>query len=633
MFAKNKVSQSMIDAVNSVINESKVDEASEKVTTSTGMKVYGSNYGNSAKAHRDQTKSAIDNLKGPKTKELKVMDKEPKRNFDEELKGNQSKIDANHNNKIDAQDFKILRAKKKVSEESEKEEGHEDAKQDKAMIKKMINKSEHEDEKQDKTMIKKIADKEADKKVKGHENRMHKSHVKENIFYNFAKQLQEDKSKGTEPTFTDNNIGEEDDSEALEKQIKDNVTKSMKAMGKNDRQIKYVHKKTDDVIKKAAGEKVKKEEVELDEEELDEISKTLAANYRHKAGQQAINAYIDNKPTSFLGINIPVSKKTAEKNSALIGKRGKGMSAAADRVSGAKPTSEEVELDEATPKKNQDIADKAYLKHKPGTVKGQLTQIGLFLRGKPEIKESVQTQVTKTGDKITTDMLTGREKGGKLNSFKSYKVDLTTSGDEAVPKDFDSGEDTREKQKITTNPGPVNIKFDDKLGQPSVQSHFSTQNQITSEEVRGELKVLRNKAKDEHNKDINIFNKKEIKSVGENNWIAGAIKHPGALTKKAKSAGETNSEYEQQHKHDSGKTGKQARLALTLKSLNKEEIGSVEEKVIAGMSGFKKIQGADEKGNVTDKSGAIHTPMSRAKNVAKLTFKKLKQEMLGKIAN
>ena len=35
----------------------------------------------------------------------------------EELKGNQHKIDANNNNKIDAQDFKILKAKKKVKEE------------------------------------------------------------------------------------------------------------------------------------------------------------------------------------------------------------------------------------------------------------------------------------------------------------------------------------------------------------------------------------------------------------------------------------------------------------------------------------------------------------------------------------
>jgi hypothetical protein len=193
----------------------------------------------------------------------------------------------------------------------------------------------------------------------------------------------------------------------------------------------------------------------------------------------------------------------------------------------------------ATPKKNQDIADKAYLKHKPGTVKGQLTQMGRFLRGKPEIKEdvvdeSVQTQATKTGDKITTDTLSGRMPSGKLNSFKNYKVDLTTSGVEAVPKEFDNGVDTKEKQKITTSPGPIDIKMDDKLAKKSTQ---------------------------------------------------------------------------------------------------KEEFEAVEEKVIAGMSGFKKIKGADEKGNVTDKSGAVHTPMSRAKTAAKLSFAKLKQEMLGKISN
>ena len=421
MFAKDKVSQSMIDAVNSVINEGKVDKSSEKVPTSTGMKVYGSSYGNSAKAHRDQTKHSVDDVKEPTKKDiekdsklyqktyhgtskhylrpdtLKYMSKVGEEvKMKEELKGNQHKIDANHNNKIDGQDFKILKAKKKVSEESEKEEGHEDAKQDKSMIKKMMKKEE--DDCVTKPEVKTIAKKE----VGSHEKKMHKSHVKENIFYNFAKQLQEDKSKGTEPTFTDNNVGEM-----------------------------------------------------------------------------------------------------------------------------------------ATSKKNQDIADKAYLKHKPGTLKGQLTQVGRFLRGKPEIKEdvvdeSVQTQATKTGDKITTDTLSGRMPGGKLNSFKNYKVDLTTSGVEAVPKEFDNGVDTKEKQKITTSPGPIDIKMDDKLAKKSTQ---------------------------------------------------------------------------------------------------KEEFEAVEEKVIAGMSGFKKIKGADEKGNVTDKSGAVHTPMSRAKSAAKLSFAKLKQEMLGKISN
>jgi len=40
--------------------------------------------------------------------------------MDEELKGNQHKIDANHNGKIDGQDFKILKGKKTVKEAAEK---------------------------------------------------------------------------------------------------------------------------------------------------------------------------------------------------------------------------------------------------------------------------------------------------------------------------------------------------------------------------------------------------------------------------------------------------------------------------------------------------------------------------------
>jgi len=39
--------------------------------------------------------------------------------MDEELKGNQHKIDANKNGKVDAEDFKLLKAKKEVKEESE----------------------------------------------------------------------------------------------------------------------------------------------------------------------------------------------------------------------------------------------------------------------------------------------------------------------------------------------------------------------------------------------------------------------------------------------------------------------------------------------------------------------------------
>jgi len=161
MFSSSKVSQAMIDAVNSVLSQTKPEpvqevktpeeggrvpfapatpvttltEASEKVPTPTGMKVYGSSYGNSKKARADQTKSSVDTLKGPKDKEMKEaakpdfldMDKDGNKKesmkkaiadkgMKEELKGNQHKIDANNNDKIDSQDFAILRGKKKVKE-------------------------------------------------------------------------------------------------------------------------------------------------------------------------------------------------------------------------------------------------------------------------------------------------------------------------------------------------------------------------------------------------------------------------------------------------------------------------------------------------------------------------------------
>jgi hypothetical protein len=145
MFTKNKVTKSMIDAVNQVIIEKNEDEllneagAPIKQATPTGMRVFGRSYGNSAKAKQDQTKSAVDTLKGPKDKEMKEaakpdfldMDKdgdkkEPmkkavadKKKVSEELKGDQHKIDANKNNKVDAHDFAILRGKKKVKEDME----------------------------------------------------------------------------------------------------------------------------------------------------------------------------------------------------------------------------------------------------------------------------------------------------------------------------------------------------------------------------------------------------------------------------------------------------------------------------------------------------------------------------------
>lgn len=86
--------------------------------------------------------------------------------------------------------------------------------------------------------------------------------------------------------------------------------------------------------------------------------------------------------------------------------------------------------------------------------------------------------------------------------------------------------------------------------------------------------------------------KEEVENLEEKNWIAGAIKKPGAETAAAKRAGMSTQEYMQKHKHDSGKAGKRARLGLTLSKLAKEET-------------YKGLEKEDEPGEVkTEFKGA-----------------------------
>jgi hypothetical protein len=51
-------------------------------------------------------------------------------------------------------------------------------------------------------------------------------------------------------------------------------------------------------------------------------------------------------------------------------------------------------------------------------------------------------------------------------------------------------------------------------------------------------------------------------------WIQKIHMKKGAMSAAAKREGVSNSEYEQEHKHDSGKAGKRARFALILKHLH-----------------------------------------------------------------
>lgn len=53
-------------------------------------------------------------------------------------------------------------------------------------------------------------------------------------------------------------------------------------------------------------------------------------------------------------------------------------------------------------------------------------------------------------------------------------------------------------------------------------------------------------------------------------WIAEAVSRPGALTAQAKRAGQSVAAFAAAHRHDTGATGKRARLAETLASLRRK---------------------------------------------------------------
>jgi hypothetical protein len=454
MFGNSKISKSLLDAVNSVLGTDstqvqQLDEAtSEKVPTPTGMKVYGHRYGDSKKARKDQTKSSVDDLKGPKDKEMK-----------EELKGNQSKIDKNHNNKIDAQDFKILRGKKEVKESDD-----------------CVTKPE----------AKKIADQEVDK----HEKNMHKG--KKTTFKegSFAERL---------VTMYENNL-----SEKIDTQVKtlDTLKGRVKAPASYDDAIEHKSSK----VKLSAEEK---EEGHEDE----------------KADKALVKKMV---------------KKTALKE-------------------------EEVELDEATPAKNQDVADKAYLKHKPGTVKGQLTQIGRFLRGKPEIKEEVELDEAK--DKKTPNLPIDNK-----GIDKHYGGSVVKMGAAAKKAGFS----------------------DDRIRKTGLDYLNRKEEVELTEEQLDEM-----------------INEVLGKDATAGDWI-----HDFVHSDNPKFAGKSKAE--------------RKKMALgAYYGKKNEEVETVEEKVIAGTSGWKETPK-----EVKDKSGAVHSPMSRAKDLAKKAFKKVKNEtMMGKISN
>jgi hypothetical protein len=102
-------------------------------------------------------------------------------------------------------------------------------------------------------------------------------------------------------------------------------------------------------------------------------------------------------------------------------------------------------------------------------------------------------QIVEDDDKITTDMLRGRVKGGESNDLKSFKVKMKVGLEKPAPEHV-PGEDSKAQQNHSTNPGPVDIKFDDKLVSPTPYTYFSKNKQVKYEEVEQQDEAMSHQA-------------------------------------------------------------------------------------------------------------------------------------------
>lgn len=149
-------------------------------------------------------------------------------------------------------------------------------------------------------------------------------------------------------------------------------------------------------------------------------------------------------------------------------------------------------------------------------------------------------------------------------------------------KNFPSGVKEPTEEKKSGDLGGYNLGTRDPESDKLAKKHIRTVhgsregNEDPKDGVKDSLLDPKNKRLKGHGrneKGDSVY--EEIEDLDEKNWIAGAIKHPGALTRKAHKAKESPMEYAHEHEHSSGKTGKQSRLAVTLKSLHRESADGV----------------------------------------------------------
>jgi hypothetical protein len=554
MFGKStKISQSMIDAVNKVLGETKVEEVQvqqldeaqwDKVKSKTGTKVYGSSYGNSVAARKHQTSHEVDSVKGPKSSELGKIEKDP--------------------------------------ENYKKQKDH------------------------PKNQYKRPS-------VQAYFSGDHK--IPRNEEFTFADALlaglKENKANGPQETFTDNNLGEGEQMTDKQMAKREKIVMSMKdkqagfkqRYGKNWKNVMYAT-----ATKQAMAEEV----ADLDEaKKMDDATRDLLIH---------AHTYATNK----------VHKRVM----------------------------------------NGGYKDKAEMAiHHAQELNHALSTLG---RGE-KLKEDVELDESD----VTTDMLRGRVEGGKSNAFKPFKLKLKSDGEMKAPGQ-EQPTSTTARNSINTNGGQVVIKpgqvvakeeakHDDEKEDKELIKKMVKKDCMKEEDatyfIEGEKTFIITEEKPEHthvahyeDKDGNWMAKLLINAPHDGHAIEHANKAIGSGPFKGlnvRKIERVTKIMEEVKKADipawlRKKRGDTPLTVKDVKGASKDSISHPDNLAKARNEEFELDEGRmkdiatnsaeDERlgketswvkspKNVKDKSGAVHTPMSRAKDLARLSFAKIKKEV------
>ena len=254
----------------------------------------------------------------------------------EELKGNQHKIDANKNGKVDAHDFKLLRAKKTMKEEEQIDEAFPTVADGEKSLRTKEGKTSMGTVSKTKTGLVHTRDYEDDsddtpaKKGRPTGGGAGKSTKKKKL----TEMIAAYKERGIDSLY------EEPDNETFTKELE-------------DQKAKFDGKKKGGDVAKPSVQAVKIEQYEeddgpLSEEQLDELSKSTLSQYVKKAH------YAGGMADFKHGMQVGVGRKNDKEGFAKTSqKREKGINKAVDRLA-----KEEVELDEAKKPMSKDEKDK-----------------------------------------------------------------------------------------------------------------------------------------------------------------------------------------------------------------------------------------------------------------------------------